>query len=95
MEKFNLVVTRHSGLVDYLRELGLLADDAEVLSHASPDQVRYKRVVGVLPHSLSCLCEVFAEVPMNLPPELRGQELDLEQVRKFSGPLTTYVVRKV
>ena len=95
MKILDLIVTRHPGLVEYLRELGLAADGVVVVSHATPENVAGKRVCGVLPHNLSCLCESFTEVPLNLPAELRGQELSLEQVRLYAGEPVTYVVKVV
>jgi len=93
MKKIQLVVTRHPGLVEYLSEIGLAdLDEIEVVTHATPEVVRGKRVCGVLPHSLSCLCETFTEVPLTLPPELRGKELTVEEVRQFAGPPRTYRV---
>jgi len=92
--KINLVVTRHPGLVEYLREKGLVGE-VEVVAHANPTIVTGKHVCGVLPHSLSCLCASFTEVPLDLPPELRGKELTLEQMREFASAPVTYVVEKL
>ncbi len=91
--KIDLVVTRHPGMVAYLLEIGLADRTVEVVSHASAETVRGKRVCGVLPHSLSCLCESFTEVPLTLPAELRGTELSLEQVRMYASAPVTYTVR--
>jgi len=91
----DLIVTRHPGLVEYLRELGLVSPSCEVISHASPKAVKGKHVCGVLPHSLSCLCTSFTEVPLSLPAELRGQELTVEQVRQYASAPVTYSVRVV
>jgi len=90
-----LVVTRHPALVDYLREINLADESVEVISHASPEAIQGKDVCGVLPHSLSCLCNSFTEVPLNLPPELRGQELTLDQIRQFASDPVTYKVSKL
>jgi putative CRISPR-associated protein (TIGR02620 family) len=92
MKRIEIIVSRHQGLVDYLREIGLADAETQIISHASAEVVRGKRVCGVLPHSLSCLCETFTEVPLNLPQELRGTELTVEQVRQFAGPPATYRV---
>jgi len=89
----DLIVTRHTGLVEYLQEIGLAGPGVEVVSHATPANVAGRHVCGVLPHSLSCLCSSFTEVPLTLPAELRGQELSLEQVRQFAGEPVTYQVR--
>lgn len=85
MEKINLIVTRHPGLVEYLRERGMIAADARIVSHASAKDVAGQHVCGVLPHNLSCLCERFTEVPLVIPAELRGAELSLEQVREYAS----------
>lgn len=66
-----------------------------VVSHASPTMVRDKHVIGVLPHSLSCLTKTFTEIPLDLPAELRGKKLSLEEVRKYAGEPVTYKVEKV
>jgi putative CRISPR-associated protein (TIGR02620 family) len=95
MKILDLIVTRHPGLVEYLRELGLSTDEVVVVSHATPENVAGKNVCGVLPHNLSCLCESFTEVPLNLPAELRGTELTLEQVRQYAGQPVTYRVEVI
>ena len=95
MTNIDLVVTRHPGLVDYLRELGLVDDGVEVLTHATPDAVMGRHVCGVLPHSLSCLTASFTEVPLRLTPELRGKELDLETLRAIAGKPITYKVEVI
>lgn len=89
------VVTRHQGLIQYLEEIGLIDHDAEVILHATPEQVAGQNVIGVLPHSLSCLCNTFTEIPMNIPAELRGKELTLEDMRQYGGTPVTYMVQRV
>ena len=93
--KIDLVVTRHPGLVDYLREVGLADETIQVVEHATPEVVTGKNVCGVLPHSLSCLCKSFTEIPLALTPEMRGKELDLETLRRIAGKPVTYVVKRV
>jgi len=66
-----------------------------VVGHASPEAVKGRDVWGVLPHKLSCLTTSFTEVPLNLPPELRGVELTKEQVRQYAGDPVTYNVTRV
>lgn len=95
MKRLDLIVTRHPGLLEYLLEIGLADHSTEVVSHASPEAVAGKNVCGVLPHSLSYLCETFTEVPLDLPQELRGTELTVEQVRQYAKPAVTYRVTRV
>ncbi len=87
-----LVVTRHPGLVEYLRNISLIGADAEVLEHATASDVEYRHVIGVLPHNLSCLTLSFTEVPLNLPADMRGKELTAEDVAQYAGEPVTYVV---
>jgi len=90
-----LIITRHPGLVEFLKAKGYVPLDAEVKTHASGEDVAGKDVWGVLPHNLSCLCNTFTEVPLNLPAELRGVELTKEQVEQYAGEPVTYQVRVV
>ena len=90
-----IVVTRHPALVSYLQEQGLVPAGVPVISHATPEQVRGRYVIGVLPLSLASLAESVTEVPLSLPPELRGVELSLEQVRQYAGRPVTYQVTVV
>ena len=90
-----LVVTRHAALIEYLREIGIANADTQILSHATEADIAGKWVAGVLPHSLSSATGLYIEVPLNLPPELRGVELTLDQVRQFAGKPTAFIVSKV
>jgi len=44
--KFDLLVTRHPGLVEFLKELGLVTEETVVVSHASPETVTGHHVCG-------------------------------------------------
>ena len=90
-----IIVTRHPALVDYLIAEGIADPDTPVISHASPDDIRGKHVIGVLPLHLAAEAASVTEVPLSLPPELRGVELDEEQVREFAGAPRTYRVEVV
>lgn len=89
------VITRHPALLDYLKEIGFADEKTVVLPHATAEQIKGHRVIGVLPHSLSCLCSTFTEIPLNIPQELRGTELNIEQIRQFAGSPATYMVHKI
>ena len=90
---FDIIVTRHPALIEYLKEVGLADQNTEILEHATPQNVMGKHVCGVLPHSLSCLTASFTEIPLSLPAELRGVDLALEQIRQYAGKAVTYTVR--
>jgi putative CRISPR-associated protein (TIGR02620 family) len=88
-----IIVTRHAGLVIVLAEDYGIA--GPVLAHVTAADVRGKAVVGVLPLHLAAEAKSVTEVTLNLPPELRGQELTIEQVRQHMKGLRTYVVRSL
>lgn len=90
-----IVVTRHPALVDLLVERGIIEAGTPVISHATPEQVAYRDVIGVLPLSLAALANSVTEIPLALTPELRGQELDLDTLRSIAGEAVTYRVEKM
>lgn len=93
METETIIVTRHAGLVEYLREQGIASADAPVIDHATPELVRGKRVVGVLPLHLAVHAAEVVEVPMNIPASLRGQELTAKETAQHAAPPVSYTVQ--
>ena len=93
--KIDLVVTRHDGLVEYLLQEGIIDSSTKVISHAQPEIIKGKNVLGVLPHSLSCLTLSFSEIPLDLTPADRGQELTCSRIREIAGEMVTYKVNVV
>lgn len=89
-----VVVTRHAALITYLIEIGLISADTKVITHATPEDVRGKDVIGVLPLSLACHARTVTEIPMQIPFDLRGKELDINQVRQFAGNPVKYYIFK-
>lgn len=87
-----IIVTRHPALVDLLIERGLVEPDAPVISHATPEQIADKDVIGVLPLNLAALANSVTEIPLSLTPDMRGKELDLETLRSIAGEAVTYKV---
>ena len=90
----DIVVTRHRALLSYLSSINMTTKDTVVISHASPADITGKDVAGVLPHSLSCLTNSFTEIPLNIPFEMRGKELSLEDIRKYAGDAVTYKIKR-
>lgn len=89
-----LVVTRHAGLVDYLREeFGL--DGVEVVDHATPEQVRGRVVIGVLPAHLAAETLVHVEIPLDMSRAVRGAELDAAAMRAIASHPRIYAVSGV
>lgn len=91
----SIVVTRHPALVELLVERGLIEQGTPVISHATPEQVQGKDVIGVLPLSLASLANSVTEIPLALTPEMRGKELDIETLRSIAGKAVTYRVNRI
>ena len=89
----NVVITRHPALRWYLIEQGMIDDADVLLEHAGAGDVEGKHVIGVLPLRLASLAASITEVPLDIPAELRGQELTIEQVRQYAGEPVRYFVR--
>lgn len=90
----NIVITRHQALIAYLQEIGMVEEGVRVITHATEADVRGKHVIGVLPLRLAALAASVTEVPLDIPAELRGQELSLDQIRQYAGEPATYVVAR-
>lgn len=88
-----VVVTRHPALIKFLEKQGLVNEKTPVISHATADDIEGKHVIGVLPMRYAAMALTITEVPLNIPAELRGKELSLEQVEKFAGKPVKYSVR--
>ena len=91
-----IVVSRHSALVAYLLEQGLVDESVNVFAHANEKIVRGKHVIGNVPLSLAAVAESVTIIPFaNLPFEKRGKELSLEDVRYYAQLPRTYKVTEV
>jgi hypothetical protein len=94
-----LVITRQPGLVDILRERGVIDDTTPAASHATRGIVRGKHVLGILPNYLSSLAASITEIPMRLTNEdyiaMQRGELSLERARAVTGDPVTYKVERI
>lgn len=88
-----VLVTRHEALIEYFEELGIKFD--RVISHATEEEIRGNDVYGVLPLRLASLANTVTTIDMNLPAEMRGKELSLEDIKKYLVDISTYKVEKI
>lgn len=88
-----VLVTRHEALVEYFKELGIKFD--KVISHATEEDVRGNDVYGVLPLRLASFTNTVTSIDMNIPTEMRGKELSLEDIKKYLVDISTYKVEKI
>jgi len=85
-----IIVTRHPALVEFLAEEHGIS--GRVVAHATEEDVAGRHVIGVLPLRLACLARTITEVPLNVPEEMRGTELTVDDLRNFAGEPVTYNV---
>ncbi len=89
--KIDLVVTKHKGLVEFLRQRGLVDGSVEVVAHITdPSILDGKVVAGVLPVHLAARCSAYCSVNLELPFELRGKELTAEQTEQYCVGIEYY-----
>ena len=85
-----LIITRHTGAVEWLRRRGI---EGEVITHATPDQVRGRICYGVLPLNLAALAaEIWAIDMPDLEAADRGRDLSPEEMEEAGAELVCYVV---
>ncbi|HMN97449.1 MAG TPA: CRISPR-associated protein Csx16 [Phycisphaerales bacterium] len=88
-----VIVTRHAGLVDWLRRLGITG---RVIAHATLDDVRGRRVIGPLPLHLAAHASLVGAIDMPLiTAESRGRDLSPEEMDRAGAVLHWYTVRPV
>ena len=88
-----LIVTRHTGAVEWLRRQGVNGD---VLAHVTADDVRGRVVIGALPLHLAAEAARVGAIDMpNLPPDQRGQDLTAEEMDAAGASISWYQIRRV
>lgn len=89
-----IVITRHKALIEYLREIGLVDNRTQISTHCNDvEEIRGRTVIGPLPLHLAAEAASIVNIPLQIPQEMRGKELTLEQVREFAGEPQEYTVR--
>lgn len=90
-----VIVTRHKALVEFLINSGKINATDSVIEHAKEADIKGKHVIGVLPLSLAAKALSVTEATLNIPFELRGKELTLEDVEKCFCGFKKYTVQEV
>lgn len=94
--QFDVVITRHRDLVALYLEKGFVTADIPCIDHTDNiEDVRNKRVLGVVPAKLAIYANSVTEVKLSIPKERRGIELPLEELQKYAGEASTYKVEQI
>lgn len=94
-----VVVTRHSGTIEYLAQMGIIPCDeygprCQIIEHATADDIRGKHVIGMLPYHMAAEALDITVVDLDVPAELRGVELTLEQVERYATGISTFRIER-
>lgn len=88
-----LIVTRHPGVVAWLKERGI---KGETKAHVTAEDVRGKHVYGNLPLNLAAEATKVTMVLLpGLRPEQRGKDLSLTEMVAAGAMLASYTVKEV
>lgn len=87
-----VIVTQHDALVSYLQKIGMTNGDEEIIEHAFQEDIKDRDVIGILPLHLAVLANTVTTVPLNIPPDMRNQELTLEDIEELAGDIQTFKV---
>jgi len=88
------IVTRHDATIQWIQSI--IDEDAKVVPHLKDEDIKKMKegdkVYGILPlHLIIRLLqkgvEYYGIVLPNVPPEKRGQELSLSQIREYGGKI--------
>ncbi len=93
--QFDLIITRHPALLTVLVEDFGVSPDTPVVAHATAGDLKDKHTLGVLPVGLAALTASHTELVLRVPPELRGTELNAQQVRQYMAGLKAYQIQEV
>ena len=89
-----VVVSRHPGTIIALQEMGLIDDDATVISHVTETgQIAGAHVIGNLPAKLAAHATLVTSLVSRVPAELRGVDLNADQVRACLERPATFTYR--
>ncbi len=88
-----VIVTRHPGLVEWLRGEGI---EGDVIAQATPEDVTGKYVYGALPLHLAALAAEVVTVDLpGLTAGQRGQDLTPEEMDAAGATLSRYRVQRL
>jgi CRISPR-associated protein Csx16 len=91
-------VSRHRGAVEWVARRGIEVD--EEVDHLDVDRVQGgDTVIGTLPvHLAAKVCKKgarYLHLSIDIPPELRGREMSVEDMQRCGARLEEFYVKKV
>ena len=92
-----VVVSRHDAFVEFLKSFGILHGNEKVISHvSSPDEIAGKIVISSgMPLWLSAMAKCMVVVSMDIPFQMRGKELSVDDMKRFFKRIDVFEVKHV
>jgi len=93
-----LVISRHNAFLQYLLQKGIVRENEyEVIPHISDSSLLKGKdiITSGLPLHLCSLANSVTIVTLNLPQELRGKELSIQDMQKYCTGIKTYKVKEI
>ena len=87
-----IVVTRHTALVEWLKLHKFVSDNVQVIAYAKPEDLKNKHVFGKLPYRMACHAAQYTEVVIRTPEEKKGKELTLKELEFYIVDSNTYMI---
>lgn len=89
-----VVVSKHRGMIEFLKSEGFIDNTATVLERAKAEDVRGKIVFGSIPLFLAYYAQKVIHIPLKLPLELKEKELTAEEFKKYALKPAIYEVKR-
>ena len=89
-----LIISRHAGAMGWIQKHHPEFAECELITHASPEILKGKRVIGILPIQLAVLATEFWNLSLNVPANMRGKELTIEDMEKFDCKIEQFQITK-
>ena len=89
-----VVVSNYDSFYDVLLEDGVIEPDTPMYEYLRRDDARGKRVCGIVPLHIAAEADSLVVARMRIPRNRQGEQLSVEELRKYVSGYDTYTVSK-
>nr|BDI55091.1 MAG: CRISPR-Cas system-associated protein Csx16 [uncultured archaeon] len=90
-----IIVSRHAGAINWLKKHYPKFSNLKHLTHISEEEIKDRIIIGTLPVNLAVLAKEYWHLSMNVPLEMRGKELTVEDMENFNCKIENYKILKI
>lgn len=96
LERKKIFVSRHKGAYGWFnKHHPKLAENCEYKNHIITEEIAGNIIIGTLPINLSVNAEEYWHLTMNIPAEMRGKELTIEDMEALDCKIERYEIKKI